>query len=107
MATPATETFPRKLCWKLLGFWIVFIGGSVANMLVRAVTGDSALQPLVALLIFIALLVQLWGLVVAIGLLRREPRYRTPKNIAMTVAGGIPIACLVLVVLTNGFHFHM
>lgn len=103
----AAESFPRKLCWQLLGLWVVFIGGSFAGMLFRFVTGGTGYQPFLALLIVIALLVQLVGLVVAIRLLVREPRYRTWKNIAMTVAGMIPITYLVVVGMTSGFRFHM
>jgi hypothetical protein len=107
MATLATETFPRKLCWKLLGFWVAFIGGSIFNVLFRAITGDTTSQFFVGLLIFIALLAQVWGGVVAIRLLVREPRYQSRKNIAMTVAGLIPITYLLLQGLGGGLHLHM
>lgn len=107
MAAPAAETFPRKLCWQLLGLWVVFIGGSAFGMLMRAFTGDTSFQFVIWLLILVALPVQLWGVAVAIGLLRRERRYRTPKNIAMTVAGLVPIASFVLAAMTSGLRLHM
>ena len=106
MATPATEAFPRKLRWKLLGFWVAFLGGVAINIIVRAVTGDSALQPLVALVIVIALLVQLWGVVHAIVLLR-DARYQSRTNVAMTVAALVPAACIVFAVFTDGVRLHM
>lgn len=106
MATPATEAFPLKLIWMLLGTYAVLIGGTVLFPVIRFFDSHF-FTPWAAVVAAVAVLVQMVAVVMAIRLLVREPRYRAAINIVFTVAGAVPMVFLVVGSMIFGTRFHM
>lgn len=107
MAKPATQTFPLKLIWMLLGTYAVLFGGAFLFAVIRFLFNPHFFTPWLAVAVGIAMLVQMVAVVMAIRLLAREPRYREAMNIVFAVAGAVPMVYLVISAMVFGVRFHM
>ena len=94
------EPFPPWLRWALLGPFGVFFAAYVLALLGKGGQESKILNGVLLVATGGAALVEIVAVPTAIFLLVRDaPRYTTAGNIAMTLAAGLPLFFVLLIVL--------
>ena len=96
----SSEPFPKLLRYALLGPFAVFFAAYVLALLGKDSQQSQLFSGLWLLLTGAAALVEIIAVPTAIVLLIRDaPRYTTAGNILMTLAAGLPLVVVLLIVL--------
>ena len=94
------EPFPKLLRYALLGPFAVFAVAYVLALAGKAGPESTILNGVLLLFTGAAALVEIVAVPAAIVLLVRDaPRYTTAGNILMTIAAGLPLVAVLLIVL--------
>ena len=96
----ASEPFPRILRWALLGPFAVFAAAYLLALAGKGGQESKVLNGVLLLSTGAAALVEIVAVPTAIILLVRDaPRYTSAGNILMTLAAGLPLLAVLLIVL--------